>query len=113
MNPTTILLITISLAVLLLGCYLWRLTSSRSMFLNTLFGSTCMLLAAYHCATHHKMEWAIMLPFFTTMLFGGRAMGTWWRSRKEENLRLPAQLMTGVAALSLTATISAYMAFQG
>jgi hypothetical protein len=110
MTPTTILLISISLAVLLLGSYLWRLTSSRSMFLNTIFGSTCMMLAAYHAANHHKMEWAIMLPFFTTMLFGGRAIGTWWRSRKEAELLLPAQLMTGVTALSLTATISAYMA---
>jgi hypothetical protein len=111
MNPTVILLIIVSLAVLLIGCYLWRLTSSRSIMLNTVFGSACMMLSAYHAATHQKMEWAIMLPFFTTMLFGGRAMGTWWRSRKEADLRLPAQLMTGVAALSLTATISAYLSF--
>jgi len=109
MTPTVILLLAISLAVLLLGGYLWRITSSRSIFLNTMFGSTCMLLAAYHAASHEKVEWAIMLPFFTTMLFGGRAMGTWWRSRKDADLRLPAQLMTGVAALSLTATISAYL----
>ncbi|EDY16237.1 hypothetical protein CfE428DRAFT_6238 [Chthoniobacter flavus Ellin428] len=110
MNNTTILLLGISVAVLLLGCYLWRLTSSRSILLNTIFGSTCMLLAAYHTASHQRMEWAIMLPFFTTMLFGGRAVGTWWRSRKESELRFPAQLMTGVTALSLTATISAYLA---
>jgi hypothetical protein len=111
MSLTTILLSCISLAVLLLGGYLWKLTSSRSIFLNTIFGSTCILLAAYHSATHRQMEWAIMLPFFTTMLFGGRAVGTWWRSRKEMELRLPAQLMTAVAALALTATISAYIAF--
>ncbi len=110
MTPITLLLIVVSIAVLLLGCYVWRLTSSRSLLLNTIFGSTCMLLAAYHAASHHKVEWAIMLPFFTTMLFGGRAMGIWWRSRKETDLRFPAQLITGVAALSLTATISAYLA---
>ena len=109
MNPTVILLIVVSLAVLLLGCYLWRLTSSRSIMLNTIFGSASMMLAAYHAATHQRMEWAVMLPFFTTMLFGGRAVGIWWRSRKEADLRLPAQLMTGVAALSLTATVSAYL----
>jgi len=109
MSPTVILLLVISVAVLLLGGYLWRITSSRSIFLNTMFGSTCMLLAAYHAANHQKMEWAIMLPFFTTMLFGGRAMGTWWRSRKDADMVLPAQLMTGVAGLSLTATISAYL----
>ncbi|MDR3404881.1 MAG: hypothetical protein P4L99_20420 [Chthoniobacter sp.] len=110
MSPTVILLLAVSVAVLLLGGYLWRITSSRSIFLNTMFGSTCMLLAAYHAAYHQKMEWAIMLPFFTTMLFGGRAMGTWWRSRKDADMVLPAQLMTGVTALSLTATISAYLA---
>ena len=109
MTPTVILLLAISLAVLLLGGYLWRLTSSRSIFLNTMFGSACMLLAAYHAASHQKMEWAIMLPFFTTMLFGGRALGTWWRSRQDESLRLLAQLMTGIAALALTGTISAYL----
>ena len=69
-----------------------------------------MLLAAWHCASHRQMEWAIMLPFFTTMLFGGRAMGIWWRCRKEADLRVPARLMTAVAALSLVATISAYVA---
>lgn len=110
MTTTTILLLVISLAVLLLGCYLWRLTSSRSTLLNTIFGSTCMLLAAYHIAAHQRMEWAIVLPFFTTMLFGGRAVGTWWRSRKDADLRLPAHIMTGVTALSLTATVSAYLA---
>jgi hypothetical protein len=109
MTPTAILLLVVSVSVLLLGSYLWRLTSSRSIFLNTLFGSTCMLVAAYHVASHERMEWAIMLPFFATMLFGGRAMGTWWRSRKEADLRFPAQLMAGLAALCLTATISAYM----
>lgn len=110
MSPTAILLLFISVAVLLLGCYLWRLTSSRSIFLNTIFGTTCMMLAAYHTVMHHKLEWAVLLPFFTTMLFGGRAVGTWWRSRKDAELRLPAQLMTAVAALSLTATISTYVA---
>jgi hypothetical protein len=109
MTPTIVLLLSISLAVLLLGCYLWRLTSSRSVLLNTIFGSACMLLAAYHTAAHSRMEWAIMLPFFTTMLFGGRAIGTWWRSRKESDLRLPAQIMTAVTALTLTATITAYV----
>jgi len=111
MNPTTCILLFISLMVLLLGGWLWQLTSNRSTLVNTLFGTVCLMLAAYHCASHQQMEWAIMLPFFTTMLFGGRAVGTWWRSRKETDLRLPAQLMTAVAALALTATISAYVAY--
>jgi len=108
MTSTTILLLLTSLAVLLLGGYVWRLTSSRSILLNTAFGSICMLLAAYHVARHHGLEWAIMLPFFTTMLFSGRALGIWWRSRKERDLRFPAQIMATVAALSLTATLTTY-----
>jgi hypothetical protein len=110
MTPITILLLVVSLAVLLLGSYLWRLTSSRSLLLNTIFGSVSILLAAYHAATHQQMEWAVMLPFFTTMLFGGRALGTWWRSRNESELRRPAQLMAAVTAFALTATFVAYTA---
>jgi hypothetical protein len=86
------------------------LTSSRAILVNTIFGSLCMLLAAYHCATHIQMEWAVMLPFFATMVFGGRAAGTWWRCRKEADLRLPAQIMTAVTLLSLTGTLSVYAA---
>jgi hypothetical protein len=110
MTPTTLFLLIVSVAVMLLGSYLWRITSSRSILLNTIFGATCMMLAAYHVAFHRQLEWAIILPFFTTMLFGGRAMGTWWRSRKDATLRLPAQLMGAVTALSLTATLTAYAA---
>jgi len=98
-----------SLAVLLIGGYLWRLTSSRSVFLNTVFGSTCMLLASYHVSMHRQMDWAIMLPFFTTMLFGGRALGTWWRSRTDNELYLPARLLAAVATLSLTATVAVFV----
>lgn len=111
MNSVTCLLLFISLAILLLGGWLWRLTSSRSTLINTLFGTVCLMLAAYHCASRQQMEWAIMLPFFTTMLFVGRAAGTWWRSRKETDLLLPARLLAVVAGLAFTATVSAYVAY--
>ena len=107
MAPLTILLLFSSLAVLVLGVQLWRLTSSRSLMVNAVLGSASLLLAAGQVAAHRRMEWAVLLPFFTTMLFAGRAMGTWWRSRNEADLRVPAQLMTAAAALSLAATISA------
>lgn len=110
MSHITIFLLFVSLSILLLGTYLWRITSNRSVFMNTMFGTISMLLAAYHTATHRQMEWAIMLPFFTTMLFGGRAMGVWWRSRKDAELRLPAEIMTAVAGLAAVATITAYTA---
>ena len=109
MTPTTTLLLLVSLTVLVLGGYLWTLTSSRSLLVNALMGSACLLLAAYHSGSHPQLELAILLPFFTTMIFAGRAMGTWWRSRQEADLRRPAHLMTAVAALSFTATISTYL----
>jgi hypothetical protein len=108
MPTITILHLIVSLAVLLLGTYIWRLTSSRSVLANTLFGTISLLLSAYHAGSAQGTEWAIMLPFFTTMLFGGRAIGTWMRCRKDAELRLPAQLMTAVAGLALTATLAAY-----
>lgn len=109
MTPTVLLLLAVSLAVLMLGTYLWRITSNRSVFFHTMFGTICMMLAAYHAAAHHEMQWSVMLPFFTAMLFGGRAIGTWWRSRKDAGLVLPAQLMTAVAALTLAASVTAYV----
>lgn len=108
MTPTVFILLAASLGVLLLGTYLWRLTSSRSIFLHTMFGTVCMMLAAYHAATGRGLEWAVTLPFFTAMIFGGRAIGTGWRSRKDRELRRPAQLMAAVAGLALTATLTAY-----
>ncbi len=108
MTPTVLLLLIVSVAVLLLGTYLWRITSNRTVFLHTVFGTLCMMLAAYHAAAHHDVQWSVMLPFFTAMLFGGRAIGTWWRSRQDAGLVLPAQLMTAVAALTLVASVTAY-----
>lgn len=112
MTPLVILLLAISVTVLIAGTYLWRITGSRSIFLNTMFATIGMMLAAYHVAGQRGIEWAIVLPFFATMLFGGRAIGTWLRSRKEEQLRLPAQLMAGIAAMTLLATIAVYTSFS-
>jgi hypothetical protein len=112
MTPLVILLLAMSLGVLLAGTYLWRITGSRSIFLNTMFATTCMMLAAYHVVGQRGLEWAVTLPFFASMLFGGRAIGTGWRSRKEAQLRLPAQLMAGIAFMTLTASIAVYTSFQ-
>ena len=108
MTPTVFILLAASLGVLLLGTYIWRITSNRTAFVHTMFGTVCMMLAAYHAASGHRTEWAFTLPFFTTMLFGGRAVGVWWRSRTDASLRLPAQLMGAVAGLALTASLTAY-----
>jgi hypothetical protein len=97
-----------SLAVLALGVYAWRLTSSRGVMLNTMLGTLGLLMAAAQAGHPAASASMVMIPFLVTMLFGGRAIGTWWRSRREKELRLPAQLMGAVAALALGATISAY-----
>lgn len=108
MTYTSIILAVSSLAILLAGMWAWRLTSSRSIFVNACFGSVALLLAAYEAVVLTQREWAIILPFFTTMLFAGRFVGLWWRSRKEMDLRRPAQLLGACAALALTATLTAF-----
>jgi hypothetical protein len=108
MTPTTIFMLLSSLVTIFAGGWAWHLTSSRSVLLNTVFGSTALLAAAYQAAARTQPDWAIILPFFCTMLFGGRFVGLWWRSRKEAELRLPAQLIGSVAVLALTATVMAW-----
>ncbi len=108
MSQITIVLLLASLVTLLAGAWAWHLTSSRSILLNTVFGSTALLIAAYEAAARTQPGWAVMLPFFCTMLFGGRFIGLWWRGRKDAALRLPARLIGSVAALTLTATLMAW-----
>lgn len=103
------ILIGVSLALLGLGLYGWRLTSSRGLLMNGVFGSLSLLYAAYEALARHKPEWTFVLPFFATMLFGGRAAGLWWRGRKEAELQLPARVVGTGAALALLATVMAYL----
>jgi len=103
-----LLLIIASLAILLIGTYTWRLTSQRTVMANTLFGSFALLYAAYEAVARNRPEWSFVLPFFVTMLFGGRALGAWWRSRKEIVYRRPAELLTSVACVTLLVTLAAY-----
>jgi peptidoglycan/LPS O-acetylase OafA/YrhL len=106
MNSLTITLVVISLAVLVLGAWLYRLTGSRKVMINVFAGSTMLLFAAYQATAQRQPEMTTILPFFATMLFAGRAMGWWWRTRKEEELRQPAQVLTALAALSLIGTLA-------
>lgn len=110
MTATALFFLCVSFSILALGGYVWLLTSSRSILLNTIIGVVGMMFAASHASVHKGVEWAVILPFFITMLFGGRAIGTWLRSRKNSELRLPAQIMAAVAALTLTATLTACVA---
>ncbi len=104
----SVLLIGTSLAVLVLGGYLWRLTGQRVAVVHTLFGSFGLLFAAFEAVNRSRPEWSYVLPFFTAMLFGGRAVGAWWRSRKEHDYRRPAEVLTTVTAMSMLMAVVAY-----
>ncbi len=108
MNYPSIVLIIVSLATLGLGFQAWRLTSSRSIFLNTLVGSGGLLFAAYLSSIPARGEAAYLIPFMVAMLFAGGGLGILWRSRKENILRLPSTLLLAVAAASLYASFAAY-----
>jgi len=77
--------------------------------LNTIFGTFALLMAASQAGRPGQAQAAVIVSFLVAMLFGGRAMGVWWRSRKEAELRGPARLMTAITALSLFAAVSAYV----
>jgi hypothetical protein len=108
MNYASIVLVIVSLCTLGLGFQAWRLTSSRSIFLNTLVGSGGLLFAAYLCAIPARKDAAYVIPFLVAMLFAGGGLGVLWRSRKESVLRLPSTLLLAVAAASLYASFAAY-----
>src|SRR5258707_8854422 len=110
MNYASLVLIIVSLCTLGLGFQAWRLTSSRSIFLNTLVGSGGLLFAAYLCSAPARGDAAYVIPFLVAMLFAGGGLGVLWRSRKESTLRLPSTLLLAVALASLYASIAAYSA---
>ena len=107
MTALSIVLLVISLAVLSLGARLLYVTGSRVVSTNVFFGSMLLLYAAYQATARHQKEWIVVLPFLATMLFAGRALGWWWRTRKEADLREAARLLTAVTGLSFAATCAA------
>lgn len=110
MTHISLLLAAASLAVLVLGAWTLRLTANRGVLLNTMFASGALLYAAYQAAVRTQPEWALVLPFFATMLLAGCALGTWWRSRREDELREPVGILAGAASVCLTALLCAWFA---
>jgi uncharacterized integral membrane protein len=108
MNYASIVLAIVSLTTLGLGFQAWRLTSSRSIFLNTLVGSGGLLFAAYLCSVRARVDAAYVIPFMVAMLFAGGGLGVLWRSRRESTLRVPSTLLLTVAAASLYGSYAAY-----
>lgn len=111
MNPPVILLVCISFATLLLGLYAWRLTSSKPLILNMLFGSAGFLIAAYAVAMKQPTPMSFLMPFFITMLLIGRAGGIYWRTlvKGEKELTVPSHLVGATAVMAIAGTIVAYV----
>jgi hypothetical protein len=111
MNTPSILLSLVSLTTLVLGLYAWRLTSSRPIVFNGLFGSAGFLIVAYGFASRQTSALTLVIPFIITMLLAGRALGFYWRTlfKGEKELRLPSHLMGASAVMSMAGTVVAYM----
>lgn len=110
MSWTGILLLVASFAVLVLGVLSLRQVASRGVLLNTMFASGALLFAAYQSSVRTQPDLVFVLPFFATMLLGGRALGSWWRSRRETELRAPARLLSGAAGVCFAALAVALLA---
>lgn len=93
---------------LILGFEAWRLTSSKAIRLNTFVGTFALGLAAYGAGRPGGAATAAGLAFFVAMLSGGRALGIYWRSRKDRELSRPSQLLFTVAGTSLLAALAAW-----
>src|SRR5260221_3915952 len=107
MSYASIVLIIVSLCTLGLGFQAWRMTNSRSIFLNTLVGSGGLLFAAYLSAIPGKGDVAYVIPFLVAMLFAGGGFGVLLRSRKESILKVPSSHLFAVGASSLSPSSSA------
>lgn len=94
-----------ALVTLSLGFEAWRLTSSNTVCMNTFMGTAALAFAAYSARAPGNMALAAAIPFFVAMLFGGRALGIFWRSR-DGSLLLPSRLMFTVAGTSLLAAVA-------
>lgn len=112
MNPIVVLLLISSLGVLVLSLLAWRLTSSRSIVFNGLFGAMATLFSAYVLVSHDQrnMFLVYVIPLFVGMAFIGRSIGLLVRIKKEPQLKLPAYYLLGGGSLSLVVSIFAYFA---
>lgn len=112
------ILILTSFLILVLGSWAYILSSARTLVMNTLFGSICMLFAAYqqevkiHAQTRAQIDahepWTYILPFLVTMLFLGRAIGLAIRSRKEADWIPSSRIIIALTLVCALATASAY-----
>ena len=109
MPTVSIVLSIVSLLTLVLGILAWRLTTSRPLLINVLLSTAFTLIRAYAATNRQRPEFAYILPFFSAMLCGGKALGYLWRSRKESELLTPGSLL---AFVGLACAGGAFFAFR-
>lgn len=111
MNPTAIVLASVSLSTLVIGLFAWTLTSSKPLIINMLFGSVGFLIAAYGFASKQVTHMHIVIPFIITMLIAGRAIGIIWRTfvRGEKELLGASRLVGAAAAMCMVGTFVAFV----
>ena len=97
-------LLTASVAVALLGAVAWKLTGSKPILANVVFATMAFLVAAQSVYRHGPNDWSAVIAFFSTMIIGGRALGTWLRSRRQQELAPVARLLMGASVIALAAT---------
>ncbi len=119
----TWILVAASFLVLVLGSWTYIVTSTRTLVMNTLFGSACMLFAAYeqevkiHAQTQAQINahepWTYILPFLVTMLLIGRVIGLVARSRREAEWIPASRIMIAAALVGVAATACAFLMKAG
>ena len=106
-----VVLLTVSLAVLLITLYIWRETSSRPSLFNGIFASLTLLISGRMALAGTQPDMAVGLPLLAGMLLLGRGIGTLWRSKKEPALRTLGTLWIASALASLGCATAVYFKF--
>ena len=107
-------MLVISFLTLVATFFAWRETSSRPSALNGVFASLTLLISARILLSGEaKPEMAVGLPLLAGMLLLGRGLGTWWRSKKEPNLKLPGMLWLGCGVATLSCVVGVYIKVTG
>jgi peptidoglycan/LPS O-acetylase OafA/YrhL len=108
MDPLTISYLVVSLALLIVGISCHRLTNSRGLIVTTFFGSFGLLFGAHQLHAVPPNDFPLILPFFAAMVYGGRGIAFWWRSRKEPELALPARLLLIGSVCALAVAVAGF-----
>ena len=109
MNPDTLLFICAAIGTLILGFQAFRLTCSKGVRLATCVGAASLAFAASGISKPGGLRNAAGIAFVVAMLFFGRALGIFWQSRRNAELRVPSNILFAIAAISMVAAVTAFL----